>query len=90
MLKGWVRQLELENLKYQDQLNSLLANASDSDSTSNPKLKTLQDEVIRLINALEERDKRCEQLTLEITRVSEIMHKFYFLLRVICISTPVI
>jgi len=68
MLKGWVRQLELENLKYQDQLNSLLVNSPDSDAL-HPKLKTLQDEVIRLINALEERDKRCEQLTLEITRV---------------------
>jgi predicted RNase H-like nuclease (RuvC/YqgF family) len=71
MLKGWVRQLELENLKYQDMINSL-TNGRDADPASNPKLKALQDEVLRLINALEERDKRCEQLTLEITRVNTI------------------
>jgi hypothetical protein len=70
MLKSWTRQLELDNLKIQRELEGIYGSIQDGGGdTGNIKVKVLQEEVMRLVDALHDRDKRCEQLTLEITRV---------------------
>ncbi|OXA37244.1 protein lava lamp isoform X3 [Folsomia candida] len=70
MLKGWTRQLELDNLKIQREMERIYGSIQDGD-TGNIKAKVLQDEIIRLVDTLHDRDKRCEQLTVEITRLLE-------------------
>jgi hypothetical protein len=70
MLKSMTRILEMDNSKYQDELQQLLNNSGDGDGGA--KVRTLQNEVLRLVDTLQERDKRCEELTCEITRVSPI------------------
>jgi len=68
LLKSWTRELEIDNQKKQSALD-LYKNAGDGD-TRNIKATILQEEVMRLVNELQDRDRRCEGLTNEITRVS--------------------
>jgi len=69
MLKNWVKQLEMENGRYQEEVYLLTNSNSSNDSSENRKIKKIQDEMLRLIYAIDERDNRCIQLTVEITRV---------------------
>lgn len=68
LLKSWTRELEMDCQKKQMELD-LYKNAADGES-SNIKATILQNEVMRLVNELQGRDRRCEELTAEITQVS--------------------
>jgi len=59
MLESWTRQLELDNLKMQSELDRIRCSIQDGE-TGNLKPVVLQDEVLRLVDALYDWNRRWE------------------------------